>query len=694
MASTTTPTPALTGGKDTAQLLAALKALEAQLTEKVEVANSPTIYTESCPTGTVACDPKEAAKFGLSCPPPQIANKNWIIATLEGTLCVIPDDMEKLFQVVIPGYSKGAHGVDAAINALSQKIVATMADKDVRLLQKLVADVRSEDIPVFRSKQLAEKDARTAGIEAFAALSGSWYRKSLYNNGETEEIRVPFNQAAQSAIDKVYVDRWVPEGLRFKASDSPSEKEARQRDAENFLASSDAGAYALYEGRAIESFFQEAIKREEEQARGSHALTEAEKSVVEKALLSLRNALVTAIKGSTVANALPKKLVSAPNRLGLNGGTDASAPALALAGGAGRRSSGRSRSPRRSRVEVLQPEEEKRRAPAELVTEVRVSPRHSEAKRLLEDEGYEIATYRTAECPASYDGRKFVKAKGAYPECEKLMGFRWVSPNGRCYPEGLCNIAPEDMVHDESIATDKMNLLAQLVQVNNGLNVAERDKFIERRSREMAEAYNKTAEGKKPGGRKNSEDFREEAKKALPYHLRELPVNVAVVDRVLPTFDPPKDITIRFGDEVRIVKQSFQLADILFPTETERTTKAEEFVKASMLCAKASLGTSFEKRKESGNFKASVLMNDDDMYSESYGKVNDHCVFVDLGEDALWMPKQAAIRRTSADVKIRKAFESGDDPLGKAYKYVADKFVASLSKASRAQASAYSPRRT
>jgi len=86
-------------------------------------------------------------------------------------------------------------------------------------------------------------------------------------------------------------------------------------------------------------------------------------------------------------------------------------------------------------------------------------------------------------------------------------------------------------------------------------------------------------------------------------------------------------------------------------------------------------------------------MNDAEMYPASYGTVESVCAWVDLGEDALWMPKEAAQRGKDSDPKIRKAFEAGDDPLGIAYKYVADKYVASQSKKTRAQASAYSPKR-
>lgn len=343
------------------------------------------------------------------------------------------------------------------------------------------------------------------------------------------------------------------------------------------------------------------------------------------------------------------------------------------------------------RTETVTTEEEKRRPPSDLV--VRVSPRHSEVQKLLEKEGYEIATYRTAECPASYDGRKFVKAKGAYPECEKLMGFRWVSPNGRCYPEGLCNIPPEDLVHDESYMTDKMMLLKMLTKVNNQLNEVERDKFIARRSKEMADAFNKSdAVTKNGANQKSASEYVEDAKKALPYNLRELPENAAVVDAGL-LLGVPKDVSIRFDDEVRYVKQSFLVAEKKFNSEAERTENAEKFVKASMVCAKASLGSSYEKRKAAGKTRAFDIMNDAEMYPASYGTVESVCAWVDLGEDALWMPKEAAQRGKDSDPKIRKAFEAGDDPLGIAYKYVADKYVASQSKKTRAQASAYSPKR-
>jgi len=714
MATNPTPeTPALAGGKDNAQLLAALKVLEAQLTTTKEPEKSPTIYTESCPTGTVACDPKEAAAFGLACPTPEIANKKWIIATLDGNLCSIPKDMEKMFSA-IPGYSKGSKGVDAAINALSNIIVTTMANKDPALLQRLLADLKFANdggVGVFRTTQDA-KEARVSGIVGLGALGNTdWWEKSFGRNWEgfarldfSPKYKQKFDPGYQSGVDKTFVEALVSVENRIKDAESADDKKTRIIKAENELAVANIGAYNLYEGKGVEGMLSEAIDKLTVDWEAELTLTE--KSNVESALVSLRNALVRAIKGRDAVRALPAKLVSAATRL--TGGTEAAetvpaaAPAAPLAGGAGRssgrRSTGRksprgtrSRSPRRMRTETVTTEEEKRRPPSDLV--VRVSPRHSEVQKLLEKEGYEIATYRTAECPASYDGRKFVKAKGAYPECEKLMGFRWVSPNGRCYPEGLCNIPPEDLVHDESYMTDKMMLLKMLTKVNNQLNEVERDKFIARRSKEMADAFNKSdAVTKNGANQKSASEYVEDAKKALPYNLRELPENAAVVDAGL-LLGVPKDVSIRFDDEVRYVKQSFLVAEKKFNSEAERTENAEKFVKASMVCAKASLGSSYEKRKAAGKTRAFDIMNDAEMYPASYGTVESVCAWVDLGEDALWMPKEAAQRGKDSDPKIRKAFEAGDDPLGIAYKYVADKYVASQSKKTRAQASAYSPKR-
>jgi hypothetical protein len=704
MATNPTPeTPALAGGKDNAPLLAALKALEAQLTTTKEPEKSPTIYTESCPTGTVACDPKEAAAFGLACPTPEIANKKWIIATLDGNLCSIPKDMEKMFSA-IPGYSKGSKGVDAAINALSNIIVTKMANEDPALLQRLLADVKfAKDggVGVFRTTQEA-KAARIAGA-SFSGLNPAWWAASL--GGDKFK---GFDRQNQTTANNTLIDTILRgPSFRYRAGETPQQLQERKEKAESTLAIADMALYNIYEGIGAENLLQAALDWVKNNQNGGVELTTTEKDNVEKALISLRNALVSVIKGDAAVRALPAKFVSAANRL--TGGTEAAetvpaaAPAAPLAGGesgrsSGRRSTGRksprgtrSRSPRRMRTETVTTEEEKRRPPSDLV--VRVSPRHSEVQELLKKEGYEIATYRTAECPASYDGRKFVKAKGAYPECEKLMGFRWVSPNGRCYPEGLCNIPPEDLVHDESYMTDKMMLLKMLTKVNNQLNEVERDKFIARRSKEMADAYNKSDAVTKNGAtRKSASDYVEDAKKALPYNLRELPENAAVVDAGL-LLGVPKDVSIRFDDEVRYVKQSFLVAEKKFNSEAERTENAEKFVKASMVCAKASLGSSYEKRKAAGKTKASDIMNDAEMYPANYGTVDSVCAWVDLGEDALWMPREAAQRGKDSDPKIRKAFEAGDDPLGIAYKYVADKYVASQSKKTRAQASAYSPKR-
>jgi hypothetical protein len=318
-----------------------------------------------------------------------------------------------------------------------------------------------------------------------------------------------------------------------------------------------------------------------------------------------------------------------------------------------------------------------------------LSPRTQELKSFFDSNGLEIATFRSEDCPIEYDGRKFVKARGAYPECEKLMGFRWVSPNGRCYPEGLCNIPEGDIVQNESILSDKLVLLRQLTVVNNDLNKSEREAFINKKKQDLFNLFKKSADGKRDTTKK-VDDFIKDAEKLLPYNLRILPTDMAITDINNLLALAPKDAEANFPTEVRYVKQALIDANVMADTDTEESlkTKAMSFVKTSMVCAQANVGP-YEKRATKRDKPITELMVHQPVFSKDTGTVENICEMVDIGDDSFWMPKDAAKRQR--DDKTSDDFDAGRDPLAIAFKFVADRYLERTKKHMIAKANAYSP---
>jgi len=325
-----------------------------------------------------------------------------------------------------------------------------------------------------------------------------------------------------------------------------------------------------------------------------------------------------------------------------------------------------------------------------------------------------IASFRTAECPLEHDGQKWVKARGSYAECERRMGFRWVSPTGHCYPEGLCPIPQDDIVQDVKALQNQAMLLTTLTQVHNQILKKQRDDFIANKKEELYVNYTKSPEFRTSRNRKTRRDFEKMAETLLPQNLRKLPERAAIVDEEIAKLTFEKPVEKSNDEETEFVRQAFLqvYSDWVAETGIAEDTPASDaevkkFVEDSIFCSKANIQV--EKLGPLGHGVASTLAEGgtNPIVAIEGEAVLDRCSYLPLQNGGLFMPKLAVERSeggrvngpnerayTSAERNaVKRAFKAGKDPLALAFRFVSEKYLERSNVESQKQAEAYSPQR-
>jgi hypothetical protein len=339
-----------------------------------------------------------------------------------------------------------------------------------------------------------------------------------------------------------------------------------------------------------------------------------------------------------------------------------------------------------------------------------------------------IAKFHTNECPVTYGEKKWVKSRGSYAECERRLGFRWTSPSGHCYPEGLCSIKPEDVVDTLAVVQQKLLLLTTLTHAHNTLLKKERGVFLMITAKNLKdEDARKYGSGGKYAYISNESEvtslWEAEAEKLLPEKYMYLPENaVTVTDELL---NKILDDDTASSNDKDFIRSAFLQAfsdDIVSKNGKIEDTYANDksindFYKSSVICAKAN----YLYPNASGN-SADVDRMDIRYNSEKMVKIGNMCTMVHQGSAGFYMPKLAASRKdgnayfdsaslnrynnlpgknmpnpsTETDFEkknIKLAFRSGIDPIALAFKFVSDNYMESKSKRHEVISSAYSPKR-
>lgn len=678
-----------------------------------KVHTSPPIVTKECPRGTVTCDVAAAKALGYTCPLMTLAGQQYAMVDQSGRICSLNSDINKLTSNSIVGR---ADDVDRVI----QKLGAYLLTKDEKLVAKLLFDTTSNPSVVVDSKRnMLEKE----GLFAFKPTKES----DAEANSFIAEV-----QAGLSPKLKFEFKKDEPMPTVVVDGESDSMVQAVLRGISAFGGWQEANIKDLDTTKSVEEKYG-VTTRIGKIIRGlQRPASEAEYKLLALWLTVYpENSYMRAVNDSRRRNGagefipvLDKKgnptgrfeeKTVKRDKPGVAGVTRTAAGAELEGGATPRRSGTRASasrstasrstasrtSPRRSESRSASPSPERassRRDEGGLTTRV------AAVKTMLGDAG-EVANFYTKECPVKYNDRRFVTANSSYAECERRLGFRWVSEKGHCYPEGLCSIPQDDIVDKTEVLQSKLMLATTLTQVYNKLQLKDRNDFISKKSVELMAAYKRTPEYLRlPVAQQaavTARKFRDEAKQMLPANLMELPEEsvILLTDELVKSVgaDAPTDLE----EEFRFTKQAFlqAYADEIARTGNTNTTKAADrnvrrFVQDSIFCTKAN--TTFNGILTQDQINT-ALKSTPDQSELTVGAV---CKWLPLENGGFFMPKEAANRASggdSADPVIRnsvmRAFQAGQDPLAKAFRFTSERYLSRAKTANSVIENAYSPKR-
>lgn len=228
-------------------------------------------------------------------------------------------------------------------------------------------------------------------------------------------------------------------------------------------------------------------------------------------------------------------------------------------------------------------------------------------KDIGEYEADKIAIFETAECPMDYGDKKWIKSRGSYAECERRLGFRWVTPTGHCYPEGLCAVSTDDLVTVKDKLKHKALLLTTLTKAYNGLLVKSRDAELQKIKKQLAKEK-KLATDPKAAGEPTADEIKaindRDAEKYLSEHFKYLPTQtiIKVTDEAISQYLKKVDnVPARMCQDIDMVNMvqdalvreysgfsGLSFTDILKDYSTKSVARA--FIATSFVCAKATHG--------------------------------------------------------------------------------------------------------
>lgn len=110
-----------------------------------------------------------------------------------------------------------------------------------------------------------------------------------------------------------------------------------------------------------------------------------------------------------------------------------------------------------------------------------LTPAQKELDAALAKQGMHIDTRFMETCPSG-PGGQWVVGASSWIECEKLMGMRWVTKEGTCYPE-ICGTALKDLSRETllRIVFRKTELTKMLLKFENVGRMMERDAWLAKR---------------------------------------------------------------------------------------------------------------------------------------------------------------------------------------------------------------------
>lgn len=645
------------GGSDArqiAELVTRNVVTQLGLRDSSKPSDSPKIVTKACPSGMVGCNVANARRLGLECPLPELAGQRWLMVTTDGSICTLPRLIDGMRDLTNSGRGRS---VDEAIEAVSAQLLEANPD----LVARLLTSTRSN--PTLLVSGPDGGNSVRIGADKAKKLE-QFPVKEFFLSRE-----LPATKEEESrGFSKISIDNArniIGEAKIEAAQGKPAEGKL------GFLLAGDAPIRGSRIEKSLEILLNPPSGGKPRDTRfgqlwlGAAAASDEEVEMLRYLRLKY-----------------PDKKFATPDQ-GLGGGATGRRSSS-------RRSSSRSSSPSRE---------------SSVQDESGLTMRLDALKSDLGNDINTIATFRTQECPVSYDNSKWVAAKGSYSECERRMGFRWVSPQGHCYPEGLCSIRDKDRIDTAGVVQNKVMLLTTLTQAHNLVLKQKRDAMLAKKELELMEAFKRTPEGKRrrqEGETFKASDFRSEALDMLPENFRLLPEEGVVtdIDNLLSAVGPNSPDSLE--EETSFAKQAFLQA---FSQEVARRGSAEgtpasdalvnKFVRDSIFCTKAN--TMFTGPMSQEQIKT-MLASTPDSSSVTVGST---CAWLPLENGGFFMPKTAASRATGGGAssafekqEIIRGFKSGQDPLAKAFRFISERFLERTESTNSVIKNAYSPMRS
>lgn len=304
-------------------------------------------------------------------------------------------------------------------------------------------------------------------------------------------------------------------------------------------------------------------------------------------------------------------------------------------------------------ADVLHQQPASVRAALSASNHIELTPAQRELDAKLAPLGVEITTVQYPQCPTGPG--QWIKTKSSWTACEELLGMRWRTPEGWCYPSGMCAIDEADSQTRELATVRKVELYQRIMNALNTTRLPERDKWLQRKSEEFRK-YSKTIKLPQTDDSikeytnkgddqsplydnmtdKQRQAFYDLVQADMPFNIKDLPT-LALVKTQHDAFAELKSKAKAKADVDTKDVQIKKLMDVLRRNDTvppagmDLKAFAEQYYDEAVKCSDGSIG------KRYADAKAACTTGD----------LAGTCDFLDYGdeEDALCMPSKLAARK-------------------------------------------------
>jgi hypothetical protein len=142
----------------------------------------------------------------------------------------------------------------------------------------------------------------------------------------------------------------------------------------------------------------------------------------------------------------------------------------------------------------------------------------------IREGGEALQTYSFPSCPVGPGNWVRVKTDTPWVECEKKLGFRWFTPEGWCYPEGVCGVSFDDPELAFTQTVRKTQLIQNIIRQINAIRTKQRQDWLALRLANLVKEGQLNA-----NSREDQITALKTLEKMLPEELQEIPSEVVIL---------------------------------------------------------------------------------------------------------------------------------------------------------------------